>query len=48
MVRIIKIKKTISIDIVRLNSKQGIPGPGSYNPKTNLDRVGVYFMSNLE
>lgn len=38
----------VYIDIIRIITKQAIPGPGSYEPKTNLDKHGVYFVSNLE
>jgi hypothetical protein len=36
------------IDVIRIISKQDFPGPGSYQPKTGLDKLGVYYVSNIE
>jgi hypothetical protein len=36
------------IDIVRLRTKEAIPGPGTYQPKTSMHQLGVYYVSNIE
>lgn len=36
------------LDVIRLVTKQAIPGPGTYDPKNNIDKNGVYFLSTLE
>ena len=37
-----------TVDFVRLKKKEDIPGPGQYKPKTEIDKLGIYFLSNLE
>ena len=34
------------IDPTLLSKKQAIPGPGSYEPKSAIDKFGVYHLSN--
>lgn len=36
------------IDYVRLQKKLNLPGPGQYQPKTDMDKYGVYFVSTIE
>lgn len=35
------------LDQVLLSKKQAIPGPGSYEPKQNIDKFGIYHLSNI-
>lgn len=34
-------------DTVFLSKKQAIPGPGSYDPKSSIDKFGIYYLSNI-
>jgi hypothetical protein len=36
------------LDIIRIVQKEAVPGPGTYQPKTGIDKNGVYFVSNIE
>lgn len=36
------------IDQVMITVKQNIPGPGTYDPKVNLDKVGIYHLSTIQ
>ncbi len=40
-------KISLITDTVNIIKKQAIPGPGTYEPKVNLDSIGVYHLSNL-
>jgi hypothetical protein len=33
---------------VKLKVKADVPGPGQYKPKTDIDKLGIYFLSNIE
>jgi hypothetical protein len=33
---------------VKLKVKADVPGPGQYKPKTEIDKMGIYFLSNIE
>ena len=35
------------VDTVLQCLKQAVPGPGNYNPKTDLDKVGRYTLSKF-
>ena len=35
------------IDTVLQSLKQGVPGPGNYNPKLGIDKVGRYTLSKF-
>lgn len=36
------------VDSVMITVKQNIPGPGTYDPKVNLDKVGIYHLSTIQ
>jgi len=46
---IIPMLKTVLnyLDEVKLTVKRNVPGPGAYDPKLGIDKMGVYHLSNL-
>jgi hypothetical protein len=36
-----------SLDPVITSKRLAIPGPGSYEPKINIDKYGIYHLSNI-
>ncbi len=37
-----------NLDHVNISKKKNVPGPGHYDPKTGINKVGVYALSTIQ